>query len=62
VIKASPALSGGAEVATTPINNETIIAIADWRDIMVIHKEREDGLDLRPGIHGISTMMLDLAS
>jgi hypothetical protein len=45
VIKASPVLSEGAEVATTPVNNETITAITDWRDTTVIHKETEDGLD-----------------
>jgi hypothetical protein len=38
VIKASPVLSDGAEVATTPVNNETITAITDWRDTTVIHK------------------------
>ena len=43
VIRASPALSNGAEVATTPVNNETITAIADWPDITVIPKETEDG-------------------
>ena len=62
VIKASPVLSDGAEVATTPVNNETITAIADWRDTTVIHKEREDYLDLRPRIHGVSAMMIGLAS
>jgi len=35
VIKASPVLSEGAEVATTPVNNATITAITDWRDTTV---------------------------
>jgi hypothetical protein len=61
VIKASPVLSDGAEV-TTPVNNETITAIADWRDTTVIHEEREDYLNLRPPIHRVFAMMIGLAS
>jgi hypothetical protein len=45
VIKASPVLSEGAEVAITPVNNETITAITDWRDNTVTHKKTEDDLD-----------------
>jgi hypothetical protein len=63
VIKASPVLSDGAEVATTPVNNETITAIADWRDTTVIHEEREeDYLNLRPPTHRVFVMMIGLAS
>ena len=62
VIKASPVLSDGAEVATTPVNNETITAIADWRDTTVIHEKREDYLNLRPPIHRVFAMMIGLAS
>jgi hypothetical protein len=45
-IKASPVLSEDAKLAATAGNNERA-AIADWRDITVIHKHVEDGLDLR---------------
>ena len=62
VIKASPILSDGAEVATTPVNNETITAIADWRDTAVIHEEKEFYLALRPPIHRVFAMMIDLPS
>ena len=62
VIKASPVLSEGAEVAITPVNNETITAITDWRDTAVTHKKTEDGLDLHPRIHDMSATMLRLAS
>ena len=62
VIKASPVLSEGAEVATTPVKNETITAITDWRDTTVTYKKAEDGLDLRPRIHDMSATMLGLAS
>ena len=62
VIKASSVLSEGAEAATTPVNSETLTAIADWRDTTVIHDETDDGLDLRPRIHDMSATMLGLAS
>jgi hypothetical protein len=62
LIKVSPVLRDGAEVATIPVNNETITAIADWRDTTVIHEEREDYLDLRPPIHRVFAMMIGLAS
>jgi hypothetical protein len=46
-IKASPVLSEDAKLAATAGNNERTTAIADWRDITVIHKHIEDGFDLR---------------
>jgi hypothetical protein len=61
VIKASSLLSEGAEVATTPVNNEAMTAIPDWRDTTAIHEETEDGLDLGPRIHDMSVTMLGLA-
>jgi hypothetical protein len=62
MIKASPVLSDGAEVATTQVNNETITTIADWRDTTVIHEEREDYLNLGPPIHRVFAMLIGLAS
>ena len=62
VIKASSVLREGAEAAITPVNNETITAIADWRDTTVIHNETDGGLDLRSRTHGLSAKMLGLAS
>jgi hypothetical protein len=44
-IKASPVLSEDAKVATIAGDNERT-AIADWRDITVIHKHAEDDPDL----------------
>ena len=62
VSKTSSTLSRGAEVATTPVNNETITAIDDWRNTTIIHEKREDGLDLRPRVHDVPATMLDFAS
>jgi hypothetical protein len=62
VIKASSVLREGAEAAITQVNNETITAIADWRDTTVIHNETDGGLDLRPRLQDMSTMTLGLAS
>jgi len=62
VIKASPVLSEGVEAAIAPVNDETTIAIADWRDTTVIHKETVDGMDRRPWTHGISATVLGLPS
>ena len=62
VIKASSVLREGAEAAITPVNNETITAIADWCDTTVIHNETDGGLDLRPWIQDMSTTTLGLAS
>jgi len=45
-IKASPDLSEDAKLAATAGNNERTTAIADWRDITVIHKHAEDDPDL----------------
>ena len=61
-IKASSLLREGAEAAITPVNNETITAIADWRDTTVIHNETDGGLGLRSRTHGLSAKMLGLAS
>jgi hypothetical protein len=46
-IKASSLLSEDAKLAATAGNNEMTTAIAYWRDITVIHKHVENGLDLR---------------
>jgi len=47
VIKASSTLSEDPDVAAIPVNNETITAIADWRDTPVIRKESDGGLVFR---------------
>jgi hypothetical protein len=61
-IKASLLLSEDAKLATTAGNNERTTAIADWRDITVIHKQAEDRLDLRAVcIRDMFSTMLDLA-
>jgi hypothetical protein len=61
-IKASPDLSEDAKLAATAGNNERTTAIADWRDITVIHKQAEDGLDLRAAwIGDMFSTMLGLA-
>jgi hypothetical protein len=41
-IKASPLLSEEVKLTTTAGNNDRTTAIADWRDITVIHKQAED--------------------
>jgi hypothetical protein len=45
-IKASPVLGEDAKVATIAGDNDRTTAIADWRDITVIHKHAEDDPDL----------------
>jgi hypothetical protein len=62
VIKASSVLREGAEAAIAPVNNETITAIADWRDTTVIHNETNGGRDLRRRIQDMSTTTRGLAS
>jgi hypothetical protein len=57
-IKASPLLSEDAKLATTAGNNETTTAIADCRDITVIHKQAEDRA---VWIRDMFSTMLDLA-
>jgi hypothetical protein len=54
-IKASPLLSEDAKLATTAGNNERTTAIADWRDITVIHKQAADRA------RDMFSTMLDLA-
>ena len=57
-IKASLLLSEDAKLATTAGNNERTTAIADWRDITVIHKQAEDRA---VWIRDMFSTMLDLA-